>query len=410
MIPQTSKKLFVFFAGIFLVISFSSSVFAQSDGSAPPAGTATTGASPADASVPVLSPAETAAVPVAASPRAVSAPAASISSPTAAPVTAPTQVIPRGTTTSAPRPAPAPAPLPKSESNQMPVVLPPTAPTPESTSSFPYTLVALATLLLLAPYGMSRLANNSKKEEKKSGNRCDEIKKLLEQKKSTLEVVSGTLSVKQLLVDLLVKKIEKKKAELEDKVVTVVIDEALGEEGGKIIRSAKEAEETYEALVENLEQAKRALEYFTNRQKQLSEDVGKIESAYQVCQLGNSVFEGASRLSKGLELFEAGLHQKLYRYTSQEKDVFSHEAVLASNLAEMADAGKWLPSPNLPEGTHQFFLTEKGREEYEKALFPLHKKYLSDISCEETDASAIDGVVYEDEWQVVVKKDQKKHS
>lgn len=246
--------------------------------------------------------------------------------------------------------------------------------------------------------------NKTDKKKEEPNNKCDHIKELLERKKSTLEIITGTISLKQALVDFLVKKIEDKKEEMKEEVVTVVTGEILGEEGEKILHTAKEANEIYETLVESLEQAKQALAYFSDRKKQAMEDVGKIESAYKTCLLGKSVFEGTSGLSRGLELFEAELHQKLYRYTSQGKDVFSHDAVLAKNLAELTEAGKWLPSAELPEGVHRFFLTEKGKAEYEKTLLPLHKKYLPDISCEEAEFSSVRGVVYEDEWQAVAKE------
>lgn len=375
------KKIFVFFVGVFLALSFAVSVSAQSDGTAPSAGTIATDTSP-----------------IVSSPRAMPASATAATS-------APAAIIPRGETPP-PVPKPVGAPLLPSKVSQMPATAPSAPPAPVPATPFPYALIALAVAIVLAPYGMARmLAQNKVDKKEDTGNRCDQIKQLLERKKSTLEIVSGTISLKQILIGNLVKKIEEKKEELKDKITTVVIDEVAGEEGGKIIHSAKEVNETYETLVENLEQAKKALEYFINRQKNLSADVGKIESAYQTCMLGGSIFSGASRLGSELELFETGLRQKLYRYTSREKDVFSHELVLSSNLAELAEAGKWLPTPELPAGTHRFFLTEKGKEEYEKVLLPLHKKYLPDISCEETDLSAINTVVYEDEWQVVTKKD-----
>lgn len=390
---KTSKQLFVFFVSVLFASSPAFFASAQSDGSAPPPTDGTGSA----VSAPVLAPAETPA-PVEAAPRAVPA---SIAVATSAPAT----VTPKGTpkppppVSVSPNPTatpPTPMPVPP------PTILPPATPASESQSSFPYALIALAVALVIAPYGMARiLSKNKVNKDETKGNRCDDIKKLLERKKSTLGIVSGTISLKQILIDTLVKKIEEKKEELEDEVTTVVIDTVAGEEGGKIIQSAKEVKETYETLVEDLEQAKRALEYFTDRQKKLNEDISKIESAYQTCMLGSSVFEGASRLGRGLEIFEASLNQKLYRYTSQEKDVFSGDTALGKNLAEMAEAGKWLESPKLPEGSYRFFLTEKGKEEYEKSLLPLHKKYLSDISCKEADFSEIKGIVYEDEWQVV---------
>lgn len=389
---KTSKQLFVFFVSVLFASSPAFFASAQSDGSAPPPTDGTGSA----VSAPVLAPAETPA-PVEAAPRVVPA---SIAVATSAPAT----VTPKGT----PKPPPpvlvSPNPT-ATPSTPMPVppptILPPATPASESQSSFPYALIALAVALVIAPYGMARMLSKNNTSQKNTGNRCDQIKELLERKKSTLEITIGTISLKQALIDLLVKKIEEKKEELKDEVTAVVIDEVVGEEGGKIIQSAKEAKETYDDLVEKLETAKRALAYFKNKQQQTNADIGKIESAYQTCMLGSSVFEGASRLGRGLEIFEASLNQKLYRYTSQEKDVFFGDTALNKNLAELAEAGKWLESPKLPEGSYRFFLTEKGKEEYEKSLLPLHKKYLSDISCKEADFSEIKGIVYEDEWQVV---------
>ena len=64
---------------------------------------------------------------------------------------------------------------------------------------------------------------------------------------------------------------------------------------------------------------------------------------------------------------------------------------------------KWMPKPELPEGDYRFYLTEKGREQYEKTLLNTHKKYLPNIKSEEVDAAKIGEVVYEDDWQVVAK-------
>jgi hypothetical protein len=398
MTHQTLKKLFVFFVGVLFMIFPGIFVSAQADGSAPPLGD--TGVADAVAPVPV----ETTTAPTEAAPRVAPATSTSATAPVSVPTPSP---LPQGTTPSpTPRPVSPVLPDEKTAASQMPVPPSPLS-MPENPNSFPYALVALAAALVLVIYGMTRALSQKKtdKKEEEPNNKCDQIKELLERKKSTLEIVSGTISLKQALIDFLTKKIEAKKEEMKDEVVTVVAGEVLGEEGEKIFRSVKEASETYETLVENLEQAKKALEYFTNRRKQLTEDVGKIESAYQTCLLGNSVFEGTSGLSRGLEIFEAELHQKLYRYISDGKDVFSPGAVLAANLAEMVEAGKWLPSPELPEGilptSLRFFLTEKGKAEYEKSLLPLHKKYLSDISCKEADFSEIRGIVYEDERQVV---------
>lgn len=392
-------------AGLFLALPYFF-VSAQSDGSASPI--TDTGASGTGAPAPV--PVQTTAAPIEAAPRV--APTTDTAIATSAPATV-APVAPRGT----PRkvaPVVSTPPAPKSQTNQIsqiPVV-PPSQPIPtENPNPFPYSLVALAVLFVLAPYGMVRMLSRSKSNEKTDknedkGNRCDQIKQLLERKKSTLEIISGTISTKQVLVDFLVKKIEAKEEELKDEIKEEIIDKAAGEKGGKIIRSVKEAKEIYDELVEKLEQVKLALEYFMNRRKQLREDVEKIESAYHTCLLGNSVFAGASRLGAGLELFEASLHQKLYRHTSDKKDVFG-KIPPEDFRKEAEEAGKWLLCPELPPGEYRFFLTEKGKEEYEKTLLPVHKKYLSDISCDETDSSKLDTVAYEDEWQVVVKNEAK---
>jgi hypothetical protein len=391
-------KLFIFFLSVFLA-SFAFFVSAQSDGSMSPADVETA----STASAPVPAPAETSA-PVEAAPRVA---------PSSAAITTSAPAIVSPERPKLPPPASvAPAPLPNLAPTPMPVpptIPPPAVQAPEPASSFPSAPIALAVALVLVSYGIARMFSQNKADKREDkGNRCDHIKQLLERKKSTLEIITGTLSWKQILIDVLEKKIEAKKEELADEVTTVVVDEIVGEEGGRIIQSAKEVKDTYETLVENLEQAKKALEYFTNRQKQLMENVGKIESAYQTCLLGNSVFEGSSCLGAGLELFENELRQKLYRYASQEKDVFSSDGVLAKNFAEMAEVWKWLPTPKLPENGQsaslRFFLTEKGKAEYEKTLLPLHKKYLGDISCDELKLPEINGVViYEDEWQVVAK-------
>jgi hypothetical protein len=382
------KKTLKIFIGVLFITTPGIFVFAQTDGSAPPADAGTGSA----ADTPVSAPAETVAVPRESSPRAV--PTAS-TSPTTAPASAPPATPKTPPQVSVPPPAPTtpePETVTPSPENSVPMPAP-----------FPYALIALAAALVLAPYGMARMLSQKKTDKKgeEPNNKCDQIKELLERKKSTLEIITGTISLKQALIDFLTKKIEEKKEALKDEITTVVVEAVAGEEGEKIIEKAKEVNETYETLVENLERAKLALEYFTNRRKQVAQDIGKIESAYQTCLLGKSVFEGASGLSRGLELFEAEIHQKLYRYTSGGKDVFSHDAVLARNLVELADAGKWLPAPTLPEGDHRFFLTEKGKAEYEKSLLPLHKKHLPDIVCEEIDFSEISGIAYEDEWQVV---------
>ncbi|MFA7302139.1 MAG: ParB/RepB/Spo0J family partition protein [Candidatus Paceibacterota bacterium] len=100
-------------------------------------------------------------------------------------------------------------------------------------------------------------------------------------------------------------------------------------------------------------------------------------------------------------------HKKLYRYTSNKEGVFSAgKRLLPESLGDEAlEARKWMPKPQLPEGDYRFFLTEKGKNQYERTLFKVHQKYLSNFECEEIDPQKIGNVVYEDEWQVVIKKE-----
>lgn len=100
-------------------------------------------------------------------------------------------------------------------------------------------------------------------------------------------------------------------------------------------------------------------------------------------------------------------HSKLYRYSSDGEGVFSAgKRLLPKNLIEEAwEARKWMPKPQLPEGDYRFFLTPAGKEKYESTLLNVHQKYLPNIKCEEIDPSRIGNIVYEDEWQVVVKKE-----
>lgn len=97
--------------------------------------------------------------------------------------------------------------------------------------------------------------------------------------------------------------------------------------------------------------------------------------------------------------------QKLYRYTSNGEGIWSAgKRLLPTDLIDEAfEQRKWMPRPELPNGNYRFLLTEKGKEQYKKTLLKVHKKYLPNIKCEEINHSDIDAIVYEDEWQVVVK-------
>lgn len=96
----------------------------------------------------------------------------------------------------------------------------------------------------------------------------------------------------------------------------------------------------------------------------------------------------------------------LYRYTTNGEGVWSAgKRLLPENLVEEAfEQRKWMPKPTLPGGEYIFYLTEKGKEQYEKTLLNVHKKYLTNIQCEDVGEFDESRAVYQDEWQVVVRK------
>ena len=95
----------------------------------------------------------------------------------------------------------------------------------------------------------------------------------------------------------------------------------------------------------------------------------------------------------------------LYRYTSKGEGIFSiGKRLLPKDLVnEVMDNKKWIIKPKLSEGEYRFYLTEKGKEMYEKTLLISHKKYLSNIRVESMDRKKVKNVAYEDEYQVVEK-------
>ena len=95
----------------------------------------------------------------------------------------------------------------------------------------------------------------------------------------------------------------------------------------------------------------------------------------------------------------------VYRYTSDGEGIFSiGKRLLPAELVDEAnDKRTWLPKPTLPKGEYAFFLTENGRAQYLATLFAVHQKYLKHIACEELEVDE-DEAVYQDEWQVVVRK------
>jgi len=97
----------------------------------------------------------------------------------------------------------------------------------------------------------------------------------------------------------------------------------------------------------------------------------------------------------------------MYRYTTKGEGIFSAGKRLLPNklVEEVLEAKKWLPKPSLPKGEYRFYLTKKGKEKYEKTLLLSHKKYLEEIKLEKVEYNKLKKIVYEDEYQVVEKKD-----
>ena len=99
----------------------------------------------------------------------------------------------------------------------------------------------------------------------------------------------------------------------------------------------------------------------------------------------------------------------LYRYTSNGEGVWSAgKRSLPSELVDEANENrKWLVKPNLPEGDYSFYLTEKGKEMYEKTLLKTHRKYLTNIRLETVsleDLIHFGNLVYQNNLQVVIQK------
>lgn len=94
---------------------------------------------------------------------------------------------------------------------------------------------------------------------------------------------------------------------------------------------------------------------------------------------------------------------KLYRFFTNEEGVWSAgKRLLPQNLVEEANQNRsWLNKPDLPDGNYRFWLTELGKDKYEKTLFKTHQKYLPDIKIDEIEKESLDQIAYEDEFQIV---------
>ncbi len=100
----------------------------------------------------------------------------------------------------------------------------------------------------------------------------------------------------------------------------------------------------------------------------------------------------------------------LYRYTSEGEGIFTAGKRLLpeSLINEVLEAKKWLPKPSLnPNFEYKFYLTSKGKEQYENTLLNVHRKYLKDIKLELFETEKLKSekeIAFQDQWQVVFKK------
>ena len=100
------------------------------------------------------------------------------------------------------------------------------------------------------------------------------------------------------------------------------------------------------------------------------------------------------------------MEEGVYRYTFSGECVFTEgmKYIPSDEVLEKVTAAKqWLPQPLLPFGTYKFFLTEKGKEHYEKTLKIVHESFLKDIQCEKVSIKNIGEVVYRDAFQIIAK-------
>lgn len=94
----------------------------------------------------------------------------------------------------------------------------------------------------------------------------------------------------------------------------------------------------------------------------------------------------------------------LYRYTADGTGVFIMEDELRPTYLERElEAAKWwLYSPDLRRDDITFYLTEKGKEMYDKTIKPLHETFLPRLHLSRIERPAADRIAHEDEFQVAV--------
>ncbi|OGY90279.1 MAG: hypothetical protein A2677_01410 [Candidatus Komeilibacteria bacterium RIFCSPHIGHO2_01_FULL_52_14] len=159
-----------------------------------------------------------------------------------------------------------------------------------------YVFVAAAIALPVAAYGAFRMTRGSGNNAKKNaGDRCWGIKNRLDQKRGELFAAESKLSLQQLALDALKKKIEQKQDELKSRINDTVkkkIKDAVGLDErtalGRAVNLAESVKATYDDLVEKFEQAKKIKQALEAQRTKLNGETRSLESAYAECVAGLS--------------------------------------------------------------------------------------------------------------------------
>ncbi len=146
--------------------------------------------------------------------------------------------------------------------------------------------------VIVAVGGFVALMLNTKK---KKGNKCENIKEKLEQKKTELAGVEGEFSLKEAALEKLKEKIEAKKDAIQEtiaeKAKQKIKEKVLDEENviGKGIALAEKGKERYNDLSEKYEQGKNILEALKAKRDGVSSEIKTLERAYAACMAGAKV-------------------------------------------------------------------------------------------------------------------------
>lgn len=161
--------------------------------------------------------------------------------------------------------------------------------------------IALAGAIALGGGALFVLRANKKKNKK--GNRCENIKKKLEQKRIELANTESQFSLQETLTEKLKEKLEDKKSEALGKVVKKAEEKILGSEEtalAKAVAAGEKAVETYDSLSEKYEQGQELLVMLKNKLNGLKGEVQTLESAYATCIAG--VTAGSALSGRGLNI------------------------------------------------------------------------------------------------------------